>query len=104
MAKTTFNTAAVTIGGLYLATHSVAVTPVGTLAATVLTCWALWLSRDQDQALNRGEPPVAGPGWLSSIVSASMRGYLPCRTRRPARLHHSGSYPASCQKQPIIHD
>jgi hypothetical protein len=39
-----FNTATVTVGGLYLSTHSVVVTITGTIAATALTGWSIWVS------------------------------------------------------------
>ena len=41
----TFNNAAVTVGGLYLATHSVVVTLIGTAAVTLLIGWTAWLPR-----------------------------------------------------------
>ena len=37
-ATRTFSTATVTVGGLYLATHSVPVTITGTVAPSLLTC------------------------------------------------------------------
>lgn len=40
-----FQTATATVGGLYLATHSVTVTAIGTCAATAVTAWATWLNR-----------------------------------------------------------
>jgi hypothetical protein len=61
VAKTTFNAATFTIAGLYLATHSVTVTLIGTLAATALTGWVMWLPRDQNRILDHGEPPVTPP-------------------------------------------
>lgn len=39
-----FNTATVTVSGLYLATHSVLVTFIGTFAASLLSGWTTWLS------------------------------------------------------------
>ncbi len=38
VARATFDAVTVSIGGLYLATHSVAVTLIGTAAATAITC------------------------------------------------------------------
>lgn len=43
-AQRIFNTATVTVGGLYLATHSVTVTAIGTAASTIVECWAIWLN------------------------------------------------------------
>ena len=43
-AKATFTSASVTVGSLYLATHSVVVTLIGTTAATSLTSLVIWLS------------------------------------------------------------
>lgn len=43
-----FQTATATVGGLYLATHSLMVTAIGTCAATALTTWATWLNRPDD--------------------------------------------------------
>jgi len=40
-----FNTATVTVGGLYLTTHSVTVTAIGTAAATIVECWSIWLNQ-----------------------------------------------------------
>jgi hypothetical protein len=44
-----FQAATATVGGLYLATHSVTVTAIGTCAATAVTAWATWLIRRDDQ-------------------------------------------------------
>lgn len=44
-----FQTATAAVGGLYLVTHSVAVTAIGTCAATAVTAWATWLNRRHDQ-------------------------------------------------------
>jgi hypothetical protein len=38
------NSLIVTVGGVYLATHSVTVTIVGTVASTLLIAWRLWLT------------------------------------------------------------
>jgi hypothetical protein len=56
-----FSSAAVTIGSLYLATHSVTVTVVGAVASTVLTCCAIWLPYQSKGALNGDDRP-SGPG------------------------------------------
>jgi membrane protein implicated in regulation of membrane protease activity len=54
-----FKTMTVTIAGLYLATQSVTVTIVGTAAASVLTCWALWLAqqRRRTEASQKSQRP-----------------------------------------------
>lgn len=39
-----FNTATVAVGGLYLATHSVTVTAIGTIASAAVTCWSTWMA------------------------------------------------------------
>lgn len=66
-AKAACNTVTVTVGGLYLATHSVMATLVGTTASTVLTCWAMWspYSRkqtlaDREQSAAQSESHIAG--------------------------------------------
>lgn len=41
-AQSAFQAVAVAVSGLYLATHSVAVTAIGTTAATALASWAAW--------------------------------------------------------------
>lgn len=38
-----FNTTAATTSGLFLVTHSVTVTLIGTVAASLLTGWTMWL-------------------------------------------------------------
>jgi hypothetical protein len=48
-AQQAINAIAVTVGGIYLATHSVIVTVVAMIASTLLTAWALWLARRRDQ-------------------------------------------------------
>jgi Flp pilus assembly protein TadB len=50
-AQQAINSMAVTVGGIYLATHSVTVTVVGTTAATLLTAWTLWLRQRQNLGL-----------------------------------------------------
>jgi hypothetical protein len=39
-----FGTVTVTVGSLYLTTHSVVVTTIGASAATVISAWTTWLS------------------------------------------------------------
>jgi hypothetical protein len=43
VAQRAFQTVAVAVSGLYIATHSVAVTMIGTTAATAIAGWASWL-------------------------------------------------------------
>lgn len=52
-AQRTFNTVTVTVGSLYLASRSVTVTLIGTAAASLLTCWALWLARREHTTNDR---------------------------------------------------
>ena len=49
------NTATVTAGGLYLATHSVAVTAIGTIAWAMMAGWSMWLDRHQKR-----DPEIPG--------------------------------------------
>lgn len=56
-ARAMFNTATVTVGSLYLATHSVTVTLIGAAASTVLTCWAMWLPSVPKRALDGADRP-----------------------------------------------
>jgi hypothetical protein len=51
-----FNTVTVTVGGLYLATHSVLVTLIGTAAAGLLTGWTTWLSHRRNRVLATQRP------------------------------------------------
>jgi len=44
-----FNVTATAVCGLYLATHSTVVTLIGTVAASVLAGWALWLSHHHSE-------------------------------------------------------
>jgi hypothetical protein len=58
-AKATFNAATVSIGGLYLATQSVAATLIGTAASTALTCWVMWLAHNRNRVLTSSRQPAA---------------------------------------------
>ena len=53
-AEQTYRMITVTAGGLYLATHSVTVTALGTAAATVLFGWSMWLTHRSELALLDG--------------------------------------------------
>src|SRR5262245_37256693 len=69
-ARTIFNTAPVSVGGLYLTTHSVAVTLIGTAAATALTGWTLWLPYKRNRALgNRDNAATLVQGQTAVTVS-----------------------------------
>jgi hypothetical protein len=48
-AQKVFNTTAVTVAGLYVATHSFPVTFIGTTAASLLTGWMTWLSHRRNR-------------------------------------------------------
>jgi hypothetical protein len=66
-----FGTVTVTVGTLYLTTHSVVVTAIGASAATVISAWTTWLSRsrtpgrpDSGSGINevlRADPPSLPP-------------------------------------------
>jgi hypothetical protein len=45
IATRVFQTATTAVAGLYLTTHSVAITAIGTSAAGVITAWVIWLDR-----------------------------------------------------------
>jgi hypothetical protein len=60
-ARSIFSSATITVGGLYLTTHSIAVTLIGTTAATALACWALWLPRGQDRVTRTDAEASATP-------------------------------------------
>jgi hypothetical protein len=79
--------ATVTVGGLYLATHSVTVTAVGTRASTLVTCWSMWMDRRQWRA------PAQPDGLISWARRPSWRtgpGWRPCARRPGARASPSG--------------
>ena len=59
-ARSMFSSAAVTIGSLYLATHSVAVTLIGAATSTVLTCCAIWLPNKPKHALDSANQSAPG--------------------------------------------
>jgi hypothetical protein len=52
-----FNVASMTVGGLYLTTHSVAVTLIGTAAGAAVTGWTTWLENNQTRTMaGSGKP------------------------------------------------
>jgi hypothetical protein len=52
-----FKTTAVTVGGLYLTTHSVTITAIGTGASMAVTCWFIWTThrRPADRTQSRNQ-------------------------------------------------
>lgn len=54
-AQRAFHAVVVEVSGLYIATHSVEVTMIGTAAATVVAGWAAWLLRNR---LESGTQPM----------------------------------------------
>jgi hypothetical protein len=74
-ARAIFSSATITVGGLYLSTHSIIVTVIGTLAATALACWAMWLPRGEDRTLTNTEEsraPVQQVANASSQAAVSV--------------------------------
>lgn len=67
------NGISVTAGGLYLATHSVAVTALGMTAATVLCGWRMWLAHRGELSLSDG----AGPSAATNERGADLGHVLP---------------------------
>lgn len=57
----TFQTAATAIGGLYLATHSVTITAIGTSGVTAITAWLTWLTTTMPQADQESGAGARGP-------------------------------------------
>jgi hypothetical protein len=57
-AQRTFHTVVVAVGGLYIATHSVVVTAIGTIAATALACWAPWLVQHRLRSVAATGQPI----------------------------------------------
>jgi hypothetical protein len=74
-----------TVAGLYLATHSVTVTVIGTCSATALTAWAAWLSESSSQSdsgLRSSECCSSSP---AATPNTTRRAPLEPRLRRPWR-------------------
>lgn len=66
-ARAIFSSASITVSGLYLTTHSITVTVIGTSAATALACCALWLAHGQDRTLTGTE----GSETVQQVADAS---------------------------------
>jgi hypothetical protein len=70
-ARSIFSSASITVGGLYLTTHSIAVTLVGTTAATALTYWTLRLLYGQDHSSNDTEAPAESVQPVADAISGA---------------------------------
>ena len=62
-AQRTFNSATVTVGGLFIATHSIVVTVTGTVAGMALCGWSMWLVRHGETHADRSVPARARLHW-----------------------------------------
>ena len=62
---------ATTVGGLYLATHSITATIIGTTVASLLAGWALWLDRQDRRTSSSREEPTGQVRPDSQAVDAS---------------------------------
>jgi hypothetical protein len=69
--RSIFSSASITVGSLYLTTHSIAVTLVGTTAATALACWTLRLLRGQDHSSNEIEAPAKPVQPIADAISGA---------------------------------
>ncbi len=70
-----FTSAAVTVGSLYLATHSIVATITGTVAATAVCGWGMWLSHQRDRAIATVKGPTQNEGLATgdNTVTAPLR-------------------------------
>jgi hypothetical protein len=88
-----FNTATVTVGGLYLTTHSVTVTAIGTAASTIVECWfharhgakAAGVLR-AIQAPGRGYAGTAFRPFLHHVTGRSPQPRLAVKVKAPRQL------------------
>jgi hypothetical protein len=85
-----FNTATITVGGLYLTSHSIAVTLIGATAGMTVTGWSMWLEMQQKEVC----PSYRG---ARSGVKRGCRFHEQERCRRGSRL--SASAPAPDEPQ-----
>jgi hypothetical protein len=90
--RTIFNTGSAAIGGLYLVTHSLTVTLIGTAGLTALTGWALWLLQISADCpiLHGGTNPRPG------------RGSGPSPHRRAPASHFHAAQPSSDEMANIV--
>ena len=101
-----FNTATITVGGLYLATHSVAVTLIGAGAASLLTCWTLWLSHkrnahlpnrtDQRPTASQTVQPHRTPGAVLTERRRCIAKYEVANTHVGSRSSITVTWPECC--------
>lgn len=64
-----FNAATMTVGGLFLTTHSVAVTLIGAAVGAVITGWTTWLEYNQPRTIAGSGTPVPEAGETASLAS-----------------------------------
>jgi hypothetical protein len=71
-AQKLFNTATITVGGLYLTSHSVAVTLIGTTAGMGVTGWSMWLeyNRSGSNSCSETSMPTSGAAGESTSDTA----------------------------------
>lgn len=65
-----FGSATVAVGALYLTTHSLVVTLLGTAAASLISCLALWRNpgrKGADPVVTLPGPVSAGPGRVQAV-------------------------------------
>ena len=86
-ARSIFSSATITVGGLYLTTHSTAVTLIGTTAATALACWTLWLPHGHRTLTGTGAPETPA----QKVGDARSRSTSPTYDGRAAEAGAGGS-------------
>jgi hypothetical protein len=97
-AQRAFHTVVVGVSGLYVATHSVDVTMIGTTAATVVAGWAAWLLCSR---LESGTQPVGAEheGCCHAASRRSARA-RPSLTRPSAPTSPASAQPSKSPRQP----
>jgi hypothetical protein len=70
-AERIFCTVTVTVGSLYIATHSITMTMVGTIASTIVACRGAWLLQRRQRSMSMAVHRMAGQraGGLGSGAS-----------------------------------